>query len=221
MVFKVTPIKESAQRFLSVIYGPPGSGKTYGASTLEGKTLIINFDRGTSAIPDTADVMVYTPRDYTELLSDLTDIENSDYENVVLDTLSVLQNILVMDYTPPISQKDWGVIASKLNKVIIRLDRMSSTGKNVIILAQEKLIDEDNPQKMKSTVDLLPSVRSQLTPAARVIGRTFTKEDGSFGIQLASHPRRITKVSIYGVDTKDVSSFKELMQRIKDKDKEK
>jgi replication-associated recombination protein RarA len=37
MVFKVKPIGESAQRFLSVIYGPPGSGKTYGASTLDGK----------------------------------------------------------------------------------------------------------------------------------------------------------------------------------------
>ena len=219
MVFKVKPIGESVQRFLSVIYGPPGSGKTYGASTLDGKTLIINFDRGTSAIPHDANVDVYTPNDYTELIADINDIANSDYDNIVLDTITVLQNMLVMDYTPPISQKDWGVIGGKINKVINRLDRISSSGKNVIIIAQEKILDEDNPQKMKSTVDLLPSVRSQLTPAARVIGRTHVKDDGTFAISLGSHPRRITKVSIYGVDTTDVNSFKELIDRIHKKDK--
>lgn len=214
MVFKVKPIKESVSRFLSVIYGPPGSGKTFSASTLEGKTLIIDFDRGTSAIPPDANVRVYSPKDYTELLADIPDIAKSDYDNIVLDTVTALQNSLILKYTPPISQKDWGVIGSKVNNIINKLDIISSSGKNVIIIAQEKVLNEDNPLKKSSTVDLLPSVRSTLTPAARVIGRTYTTENEEFAIALKSHPRRVTKVSVYGVDASDVKSFKELIDRV-------
>lgn len=217
MAFKVTPIGESVQRFLSVVYGPPGSGKTYSASTLKGKTLIIDFDRGTSAIPTSANVDVYSPNDYTELIADINDIAKSDYDNIVLDTITVLQNMLVMEYTPPITQKDWGVIGGKVNKIINRLDRISSTGKNVIIISQEKILNEDDPKNMESTLDLLPSVRGYLRPAARVIARTYLNKDGEFSIALASHPNRITKVSVYGVDTTDVKSFKELIERVENK----
>lgn len=51
MALKIVGISEASKRFLSVIYGPPGTGKTYGSCTLDGKTLVIDFDRGTSAIP--------------------------------------------------------------------------------------------------------------------------------------------------------------------------
>ena len=124
---------------------------------------------------------------------------------------------LVESYTPPISIKDWGVIAGKLNKIITKLDDLSAKGKNVIILCKEKLLDEDHPEKMLSTVDILPSVRSDLTAAARVIGRTFIAKDGTHGIAVSPHAHRITKVSVYGVDTEGITSFKELLERIKNK----
>ena len=216
MVFKVVPVSQSSKRFLSVLYGPPGSGKTYGSSTLSGNTLVIDFDRGTSAIPAKSDVAVYQPDDYVTLISDMKDIADSAYDNIVFDTLTELQNLLVEAYTPPITQKDWGVIAGKLNKVISWLDKMSTMGKNVIVLCQEKILDEDDPKKMLSTVELLPSVRNKLTPAARVIGRTYINSDGEFSIALKSHPKRITKVSIFGFDTDEVKSFKELIEKLEE-----
>lgn len=215
-MLKVVPLKEASKRFLSVLYGPPGSGKTYGSSTLEGKTLVIDFDRGTSAIPEDSDVDVFSPLGYSDLIASMPEIEKSDYDNIIFDTLTKFQSKLKEDYTPPITVKDWGIISSKLIKVINKLDSISSSGKNVIILCQEKLLDEDHPDKMQSTVDLLPSVRSELTAAARVIGRTFIDKNGDHSIALKEHPRRITKVSVYGIDTSEVKSFKELIERIKE-----
>lgn len=87
-MLKIKPLKSAQQRFLSVIYGPPGSGKTYGSCTLEGKTLIIDFDHGSSAIPDDANVDILDVSDYTELIAQLPEIATSDYDNIVFDTLT-------------------------------------------------------------------------------------------------------------------------------------
>lgn len=201
---------------MSVIYGQPGSGKTYSSGTLDGKTLIIDFDRGTSALPPTSNVDVFAPSSYEELISSMYDIETSDYDNIVLDTLTAIQNKLKANYTPPIQIKDWGIIASKIEKLIEKLDFLSTKGKNVIIICQEKIINEDNPAELLSTVDLLPSVRNTLT-AARVIGRMSYK-DGEHKIALEQHNKRITKASVYGLDISDIKSFKDLIQRL-EKDK--
>lgn len=215
MVLKITPVSLASKRFLSVIYGPPGTGKTYQSGTLDGKTLLIDFDRGTSALPPESNVDVFSPSSYEELLGAIPEIETSDYDNIVLDTLTALQNKLKAGYTPPIQVKDWGIIASKLIKIIEKLDSISSRGKNVIILSQEKIIDEDDPNNIMSTVDVLPSVRSELTAAARVIGRTYYR-DGKYLIALDNHTKRITKASVYGLDISDVTSFKELIERLKE-----
>lgn len=213
MVLKVTPVSQASKRFLSVIYGQPGSGKTYSSGTLDGKTLIIDFDRGTSALPPTSNVDVLSPSSYEELISQIYEIETSEYDNIVLDTITALQAKLVSNYTPPIGIKDWGIISSKLIKLIEKLDFISSKGKNVIILAQEKIIDEDDPNNILSTVDVLPSVRNILTASARVIGRMYHK-DGQHKIALEQHNKRITKASVYGLDVKDIDSFKTLIQRL-------
>lgn len=218
MALKIVGINEASKRFLSVIYGPPGTGKTYGSCTLDGKTLVIDFDRGTSAIPkeygDRVDVL--QPSSADELIGSMYDIETSDYDNIVLDTITAVQNNLKSRYTPPISQKDWGIIGSKLIKIIDKLDYISTKGKNVIILSQEKIVDEDDPQNILSTVDVLPSVRTYLTASARVIGRTYIK-DGEFSIQLKQHPKRITKLSVHGISTDDITSFKDMIDRIEGK----
>lgn len=215
MVLKITPVSKAAKRFLSVIYGPPGTGKTYQSGTLDGKTLLIDFDRGTSALPPDSVVDVFAPSSYEELIGAIPEIESSDYENIVLDTITALQNKLKATYTPPIQIKDWGIIASKLIKVIEKLDAISAKGKNVIILSQEKIIDEDDPNNIMSTVDLLPSVRSELTASARVIGRTYYR-DGQYLIALDKHNKRITKASVYGLDVTDLKSFKDLIERLKE-----
>lgn len=215
MVLKITPVSKAAKRFLSVIYGPPGTGKTYQSGTLDGKTLLIDFDRGTSALPPDSGVDVFAPSSYEELIGAIPEIESSDYENIILDTITALQNKLKSNYTPPIQIKDWGIISSKLIKVIEKLDAISAKGKNVIILSQEKIIDEDDPNNIMSTVDLLPSVRSELTASARVIGRTYYR-DGQYLIALDKHNKRITKASVYGLDVTDLKSFKDLIERLKE-----
>ena len=82
-MLKIKPLKSAQQRFLSVIYGPPGSGKTYGACTLKGKTLLIDFDHGTSAIPDDADVTILDVSDYTELIAQLPEVAESDIDKLM------------------------------------------------------------------------------------------------------------------------------------------
>lgn len=213
MGLKFVDLNQANQRFLSVVYGPPGSGKTYSSGTLDGKTLIIDFDRGTSALPPNDNIKVFAPSSYEELISAMFELENSDFDNIVLDTITKLQSVLVSGYTPPIQVKEWGIISSKLIKIIDKLDFLSTKGKNVIILAQEKILDEDTPAKLMSTVDILPSVRSNLTAAARVIARTYISGD-EYKIAISKHAHRITKVSVFGVDTEDLNSFKELIERI-------
>lgn len=213
MGLKFVDLNQANQRFLSVVYGPPGSGKTYSSGTLDGKTLIIDFDRGTSALPPNDNIKVFAPSSYEELISAMFELENSDFDNIILDTITKLQSVLVSGYTPPIQVKEWGIISSKLIKIIDKLDFLSTKGKNVIILAQEKILDEDTPAKMLSTVDILPSVRSNLTAAARVIARTYINGN-DYKIAISKHAHRITKVSVFGVDTNDLNSFKELIERI-------
>lgn len=83
---------------MSVIYGQLGSGKTYSSGTLDDKTLIIEFDQGTSAIPQNSNVDVFAPASYEELISSMYEIENSEYDNVVLDTLTSTRVISRMSY---------------------------------------------------------------------------------------------------------------------------
>lgn len=83
---------------MSVIYGQLGSCKTYSSGTLDDKTLIIEFDRGTSAIPQNSNVDVFAPASYEELISSMYEIENSEYDNVVLDILTSTRVISRMSY---------------------------------------------------------------------------------------------------------------------------
>ena len=56
-------------------------------------------------------------------------------------------------------------------------------------------------------------MRNILTASARVIGRMYHK-DGEHKIALEQHNKRITKASVYGLDVKNIDSFKTLIQRL-------
>lgn len=129
-----------------LIYGKSGVGKTTLAKTLNGKTLVISFENGLLSLQG-SDV------DYIECEGDkLTWMQNafkfaaeSDYDNVVVDSMTEVCDILLAEATKSFPAQNqvmprYGEYNTRANQ-FIRYTR--GMGKTIIFLALEKE-DKDN-----------------------------------------------------------------------------
>lgn len=194
---------------MSIIYGQPGTGKTYTLSTLKGNTLLIDVDYGTASLPKNMPISVVQPDSVEEVLMFLTSRDLTAFDNVVLDNLSQLQNIFMAKYSAPEIQH-WGKCSKLLMRVVDALARLTSRGVNVIVLAQEKLLNEDSPAKIMSTLNVMDSVRAYVQARSQIVGRTYFTESTGYGITFAPTSHAITKLSVYGMQTNEVHSLAEI-----------
>lgn len=90
---KASDIQKS-KSFSMLYYAPPGTGKTYTANFLEGKTLVIDVDRTTNVLAGNPNIdIVYADLIDVEdgmrrLLKEIHDDYLDDYDNIVFDNLS-------------------------------------------------------------------------------------------------------------------------------------
>ena len=211
---KVTTLSSSIPKLLTVIYGNPGTGKTYQINSLKGKTLVINFDKGLSSLNPKLDIDVMDIQSVTELNANLQELANSaelkeTYDNIVFDTITAFRNKLLSQFSSTLKIGDWGAVIFNVNKVLSNMIALSDSY-NVVIISQELVLNEDDPKNMLSTLDLQSSNRNTLTAAARALGRCYTDKNGIRRISFKSNPRTVTKLSIYDNDIEDVSSLGEL-----------
>lgn len=194
---------------MSIIYGQPGTGKTFTLSTLKGNTLLIDVDYGTASLPKNMPISVVQPESVEEVLMFLTSRDLTAFDNVVLDNLSQLQTIFMAKFSSPEIQH-WGKCSKLLMRVVDAFARLTSRGVNVIILAQEKILNEDNPNKMLSTLNVMDSVRAYVQARSQIVGRTYYSDATGFGISFAPTQHAITKLSVYGMNTNEVGSLAEI-----------
>ena len=90
-ILKAKDLKD--EKVTALFYAPPGFGKTTLLGALQGKTLIIDVDRGTSVLKGNENVDIVR---LSEDISDLPDVlktlqEKCPYDNVCIDSLSELE----------------------------------------------------------------------------------------------------------------------------------
>ena len=81
------------EKATALFYGPPGVGKTTLLGSLEGKTLVIDVDKGTTVLMGRENVdIVRLDEDLKNLPEILAELQTKcDYTNVCVDTLSELE----------------------------------------------------------------------------------------------------------------------------------
>lgn len=164
------------------IYGRPKVGKTTLAlkEAKKGKTAILSADQGLIGI-DTAGFTVIEDLSTRNLNKTLTSAFFKKHERIVVDTATSLHSIFLNEAAKggPASQAAYGVANSGLATLI---RTMRQEGKEIIVLAQEKLIlpnedwvseDDDEDTGVMTTVDLSPGAQSALMQMSDVIGRLY------------------------------------------------
>lgn len=94
MIIKSAKDISKAENFSALLYAPPGGGKTYTASFLKGKTLVIDIDRTTNVLAGNPNIdIVYADLNDVELgmkklLKEIHDNYLDQYDNIFFDNLS-------------------------------------------------------------------------------------------------------------------------------------
>lgn len=188
---KVVPAKDTIDRsyLKMVIYGEAGSGKTSFWTTFPGRKLVLIFSGGKQSGEllslsdkelEDVDVLRVDPEDLAGLYQEL---ETSEYETVVLDHITGLQDFLIMkvgdlEEMPVqyswgiITQEQWGMVANQLKT---HLRGLFSFPKNVVIVGQQKVFETDSENDLGEayvSAAVIPSVATWLHPAADYICQT-------------------------------------------------
>ncbi|MGV3027901.1 AAA family ATPase [Streptococcus hyovaginalis] len=88
---------EKGKNFSALIYAPPGSGKTTTIKYLPGKTLVIDVDRTTNVLAGEPNIdIVYADITdvevgFADMLREIHDNHLQNYDNIVIDNLSELE----------------------------------------------------------------------------------------------------------------------------------
>lgn len=170
-----------------LVYGANGKGKTrFGASGP--KTLVIDCnERGSLSIRNYP-AQVFKVETWTDidLAYWLLHTGKHEFETVVIDTVSSLQNLGMKfilgdeasrdptkDPDMP-GKRDWGKLGEIMRTVILNFRNLPM---HVVFLAQERRgFGDDDDDAPEVFPEVSPSIRSTLTAAVDIIGRVYVKE---------------------------------------------
>lgn len=184
---RIVPVSE-AEPYLKVLaYGRNGAGKTRFACTAPKPILIDMAEKGTKSVRTYPDVQVYHARSWKEIVWAYWYLKagGHDRESVILDTLTGMQNICMVqvlkesgDRDPTkdpktASQRDWGKLAQLMKEQLLNFRNLDM---HVIFTAQERTYDNEEEERLERVPDLSPGSRATATACVDVIGRMYQKE---------------------------------------------
>jgi phage nucleotide-binding protein len=88
-----------------LIYSAPGMGKTSTARYFKGKTLVLDMDRTSHVLRGLKNIdVIYvdnqnTWKEWGDLIKELSKMDLSKYDNIVLDNISELERCIALDVT--------------------------------------------------------------------------------------------------------------------------
>lgn len=147
----------------ALIYGQSGVGKTFRASTLTGKTLLISMESGLLSLKDKKIdyIEVKGKEKVKELSKILEEIEKSDYENIYIDSLTEISQAFY-----ELSQQKYTDESQTLKRfgyvkeiTIAFIKKIRDLNKNIFVTALEK-VDKDEVGRRFLVPDLIGSVAS-------------------------------------------------------------
>lgn len=166
------------------IYSKPKVGKTTLAlkdAPKRKKTAILSADQGLIGF-DVSDYTVEEDMSAKNLNKLMNGPFLKSHDRIILDTATSLHATMLFDMTKGggATQAQYGVANSALLAIVRQM--RNESGKQCIILCQEKLIlpnedwsseDEDEDAAVQTTVDLSPGAASGLLQMSDVIGRLY------------------------------------------------
>lgn len=185
---RIVPVKEAAPHVKILVYGRNGHGKTRFAASGP-RTLIVDInEKGTRSVRH-SDADVFSVRkweDLTYLYWFLRDGDH-DYQTVVLDTLTQMQNLCMAhvlkraedrDPNRPPSMPDrraWGQLGELMKPLIMDFRNLDM---NVVFVCQVRKDRNDDEEDLTVNwvPDLSPSVRGMAMAAVEIMGYIFRKQ---------------------------------------------
>lgn len=207
---KTKKLGEVNQHSMTVLYGDPGSGKTYFAlNNTPYKTLYINTidDDGLLNIEDENDNITVKmlddganlSKDLNAIIKDLKD-NNHDYENIIVDPFNYLQDDLEVRIaeaspTKSLQIQDWQTIIKSLKKTILALNSLKKKY-NVILIMHTKTKDIFS-DKGTATTTIRPSVNDNVANYAAGLSSGviyFYRQKDKFFVDMGDNKNVMSKV---------------------------
>lgn len=197
------PVKSAASLVQSrswAFYGRAGSGKTTLSATFPQPVLLMDIkDKGTDSISeyDIDEVAVLQVPDFDSFQEYYYYIKANpdEYGTVVIDTMSMLQQLAMEDYLIKkkgkaedagkwggMTKQGYGDVASELKQWIIRFRDLTELGIEVVFLAQDRVFNAGEESDAESMLApevgprLFPSVASHLNAAVNVLAHCYIRE---------------------------------------------
>jgi hypothetical protein len=192
----IRPVAKADAARTFVLYGRSGTGKTTLAASFPKPALLLDFkDEGTDSVSDVKDL-------YVKKIGEVDDLEDlywyvkknpKKYKTIILDTMTALQSMVVIDVAGEakkdkagewgsMRKQDWGDVARAMRKYITNFrDLAIQHGLNIVFIAQDRTFnageenDEDAQLAPEVGPALSPSTRSHLNAAVSAICNTFLK----------------------------------------------
>lgn len=183
----IVDVSEAEPHLKVLVYGRNGQGKTRFACTAP-KCLVIDIqEKGTMSVRKYKGVRVFKARNWQDVVWAYWYLKagNHDYESVVIDTLTGMQNICMVqvlkeseDRDPlkdpkTASQRDWGKLAQLMKEQMLNFRNLPM---HVIFTAQERTVDDPDEETTERVPDLSPGSRATATACVGIIGRIYKKE---------------------------------------------
>jgi hypothetical protein len=177
---RIRPFSESSQYVKCLFYGRNGRGKTRAAAQSPNPVLIDCNEEGTESVRNfEGDVIPVTTWEEFVWAYWLLKEGDHGYQTVIVDTLTMLQNIATKyvlddsyDRDPTrdpkqLSQPQWGKLAEVINPVLLNYRNLPM---HVVFVCQERTFDNDEEERVERVPDLSPKIRMNAMSCVSVIG---------------------------------------------------
>lgn len=131
-------------RLTVLVYGPPGSGKTYFAGTFP-EPFFLDCQGGMMTVR-AKNIAYIQPRDYQELLQYVVGLGDTDFQTIVLDTATEAARIVMEACTKGIREvpqlQDWQQTIERMRQLMRKM--LDIKNKHVVVTCEEAIQkDED------------------------------------------------------------------------------
>lgn len=184
---RIVPVSQAEPHLKVLVYGRNGMGKTRFACTAPKPLVVDMSEKGTKSVRTYPGVEVFHAKTWKDVVWAYWFLKagGHDYESVVLDTLTGMQNLCMVqvlkeseDRDPTkdpktASQRDWGKLAQLMKEQLLNFRNLDM---HVVFTAQERTYDNEEEERLERVPDLSPGSRATATACVDIIGRMYQKE---------------------------------------------
>ena len=193
------------QQLTVLVYGTPGMGKTSLLGSLPGKTLILDFDRGTSVLAGKENVdIARLPVNNTAVFGAINELKAScTYNNIALDSFSELERAILSNWARNNSigiptQQNYGQINILMHNICREMREIKA---NIFFTAWEQYTEVIAPNGEKYS-RIEPLIRdknmSQITGLCDIVGRIYLdRETDTRRLWLEGRPNIVAKDRVF------------------------